>query len=184
MSRSALVKVGGVSLGYLAAFVVASAAVAVRVAATSGPDAQAASGMYAFGDAVLFVFVFGVGALVPTGAALYFLRSHRGVWTAVSVVTLAIATTGIAAVILYVVGRTAVDSALATWSQATPLRMLLAPVLTPVFLVCTALAPDPRFRLTCLAATVMEAAVGAYVGIVWFLPIFLDRMRERATCIF
>lgn len=63
-------KSGVVAVGYIAAFLIASAAVGVRLANTSGPDAQASSGMYAFGDALLFVAVFGVAALVPTGAAL------------------------------------------------------------------------------------------------------------------
>jgi hypothetical protein len=63
-----------VTAGYVAAFLMASAAVAIRVASTSGPDAQASSGMYAFGDALLFVAVCGVAALVPTGVALFFLR--------------------------------------------------------------------------------------------------------------
>src|SRR6267142_196801 len=66
-----ILKVGVVAVGYLAALLVASAAVAIRLAHTSGPDAQASSGMYAFGDALLFVVVFGVAALVPSGAALF-----------------------------------------------------------------------------------------------------------------
>ena len=168
-----LAKPGAVALCYLAAFLLASAAVAVRIAATSGPDAQASSGMYAFGDLLVFVGVFGFAALVPTAAGLYFLRSHRRVWTIVSGRALAVAVTGVAAVGIYVVGRTAVDSLLATWAMATPLRLLLAPVLAPAFLVCTALAPDRRSRLSCLAAAAMEAAVCAYIGFAWFLPIWL-----------
>lgn len=63
-------KIAVVAGGYIAAFLVAATAVAIRIANTSGPDAQASSGMYAFGDALLFVAVFGVSALGPTGAAL------------------------------------------------------------------------------------------------------------------
>jgi protein-S-isoprenylcysteine O-methyltransferase Ste14 len=59
-------KLAIVAAGYLVAFVVASVVVAVRLSATSGPAAQASSGMYAFGDAVLFVGVFGVVGLAPT----------------------------------------------------------------------------------------------------------------------
>ena len=73
----AFFKVGVVAIGYSAAILLASAAVAIRVANTSGPDAQASSGMYAFGDALLFVTVFGISALVPTAAALGFLRPYR-----------------------------------------------------------------------------------------------------------
>jgi hypothetical protein len=65
--------------GYLAAFAIASAAVAVRIATTNQAEASAASGMYAFGDVALFVIVFGALALIPTGAALFFLLSRRRV---------------------------------------------------------------------------------------------------------
>jgi hypothetical protein len=55
----------------------ACAAVALQVAFTSGSVDQASSGMSAFGDTVLFVFVFGAFALVPTGAGFYFLLSKK-----------------------------------------------------------------------------------------------------------
>lgn len=63
--------------GYIAAFLIAWAAVSIQAAGTSSADAQASSGMSAFGDAVLFVVVFGVAALVPTGAAFFFLMSKK-----------------------------------------------------------------------------------------------------------
>jgi hypothetical protein len=91
--------------GYVVAFLMASAAAAVRVANTRGPDAQASSGMYAFGDALLFVAVFGVSALVPTGAVLFFLRPYRHFWIVLSALGLAVAFTGVTAVILFAVGR-------------------------------------------------------------------------------
>ena len=65
-------KAGIVIGGYVAAFVIASAAVAVHIATTDSVEASAASGMYAFGDLLLFAGVFGVLALLPTGAALFF----------------------------------------------------------------------------------------------------------------
>ena len=58
----------------------ASAAVAVRIANTSGPDAQASAGMYAFGDGLLFIAVFSAVAIFPTGLALCFLRPCRWFW--------------------------------------------------------------------------------------------------------
>ena len=69
-------KVALVGGGYVAAALIAVAAVAIAGADTSSPDAQASSGMSAFGDALLFVAVFGVCALVPTAAALIFLRAR------------------------------------------------------------------------------------------------------------
>ena len=73
-----VVKVAIVIGGYVLAFVIACAAVAVHAALTNGSAAQASAGMSAFGDLVLFVLVFGAAALVPTGAALFFIFASRG----------------------------------------------------------------------------------------------------------
>jgi hypothetical protein len=168
-------KVGVVAVGYLAAFLVACAAVAVRLASTSGPDAQAASGMYAAGDAFLFVAVFGVVALLPTGAALFFLRPYRPFWTVLSAVGLCVAVTGVTAAALYVIGRTAAPSPLATLAGLSVLRILVAPLLALAFLVCSLFSPYRFPRLAFLAATLMEVAVSAYAGLVWFLPLLFPR---------
>jgi hypothetical protein len=74
---TAFKKVALVAGGYVAAALIAATAVAIGGADTSGPDAQASSGMSAFGDALLFVAVFGICALVPTAAALFFLTARR-----------------------------------------------------------------------------------------------------------
>jgi hypothetical protein len=171
----ASLKIGVVAGGYIAAFLVASAAVGIRLASTSGPDAQASSGMYAFGDALLFGAVFGVSALVPTGAALFFLRPYHHFWTVLSALGLAVAVTGVTAAILFAIGRHATLSPLATWAGLSVLRILVAPLLALTFLVCTILSPHRSARFACLAATVMEAAVSAYGGFVWFVPLFFDR---------
>jgi hypothetical protein len=168
-------KVAVVVGGYIVAFLVASAVVAIRAANTSGPDTQASSGMYAFGDALLFVAVFGVSALVPTGAALCFLRPYRPFWTVLSALGLAVAVTGIAAVILFALGRHATPSALATWAGFSVLRILVAPLFALTCLVCAVLTPHRFPRVAFLAATVMEAAVSAYGGCVWFVPLFFHR---------
>jgi hypothetical protein len=70
-------KAGLVAAGYIAAFAIASAVVAIYIAATDASDWQASSGMFAFGGSLLFVAVFGLAAVPATGAALFFLRSYR-----------------------------------------------------------------------------------------------------------
>jgi len=90
-----MLQVGLVALGYVAAFVIASVVTAIRIALTSGPDAQASSGMYAFGDAFLWLNVFGICALVPTAAALYFLRPYRRFWELVGFTAVVVAVTGV-----------------------------------------------------------------------------------------
>ncbi len=89
-------KIALVGLGYIGAVVIAVAAVAIRVA-TSGPDAQASSGMYAFGDALLLIAVFGLFSLVPTAALLLFLRPYRRFWIALAAVVAADLRPGIVA---------------------------------------------------------------------------------------
>ena len=164
-----------VAAGYVAAFLIASAAVTVRVANTSGPVAQASSGMYAAGDAFLFLGVFGVCALVPTGAALIFLRSYRGFWVVLSVMGVAVAVTGVSAAILFAVGRTAEHSPLATLASLSVLRILVAPLLALTFLVSALFSPYSHPRRALFGATVMEVAVSVYGGFVWFLPMLLHK---------
>jgi hypothetical protein len=73
-----LTKLGVVIGGYAMACLVASGAVYVNQLLTQNTAAQASAGMYAFGDLLLFIGVFGVLALLPTGLALYFLvRAFR-----------------------------------------------------------------------------------------------------------
>jgi hypothetical protein len=168
-------KVTVVAGGYVAAFLAASAVVAIRMANTRGPDAQAASGMFAFGDSVLFVAVFGVLALVPTGGALYFLRPYQRFWMVLSLLCLAVAVTGPTAAILFAVGRHATPSPLATWAGLSVLRLLVAPLLALTFLVCALFTPHRSPRFAFLAATAMEAVVTAYAGAVWFVPMLLHR---------
>jgi hypothetical protein len=71
MSR--LAKLGLVIGGYVAACLIASGAVYVYEFFTQNAASQASAGMYAFGDFILFIGIFGVLALFPTGLALYFL---------------------------------------------------------------------------------------------------------------
>src|SRR5215475_5573002 len=108
-------KACAVAGAYIVAFLVASAAVGIRLAFTRGPVAQASSGMYAFSDALVFVVVFGVIALVPTGVALFFLRSYRPFWTVLSVLGLGVGVTGLAAATLFAITRHAAPPAIATW---------------------------------------------------------------------
>ena len=75
---SKLRKLGLVIGGYVAACLLASGAVYVYQMLTDTAVAQSSSGMYAFGDLLLFLGMFGVLALFPTGLALYFLfRAFR-----------------------------------------------------------------------------------------------------------
>ena len=176
MSKGALFKVGFVVSGYVAAFLIASAVTAVRIALTSGPDAQAYSGMSAFGDAFLWLNVFGMCALVPTVAALYFLRPYRRFWELIGFTALVGAVTGVMSAVLFYFGRAAEEiELLGAWAQLSPLRMLVAPLLALIFLGCALVAPHGFPRVAFLSAALMEVAVSAYIARVWFLPMMLTR---------
>lgn len=148
--------------GYAAAFAAATAVTAVRIANTQGPDAQASSGMYAFGDALLWLFTFSLAASVPTAAALWFLRGARRFWRVASWVLLGLAATGVAAALLYWAwGGRPVPEPAGTLVTLSPLRLLLAPILSGAFALFALLAPDPAARRRLVLAAVLEAAAGA-----------------------
>jgi len=69
---SGLAKVGLVIGGYILACLIAIGVVYAYEWSIPAAASQASSGMYAFGDLILFVSVFGFLALFPTGLALYF----------------------------------------------------------------------------------------------------------------
>jgi hypothetical protein len=68
-----LVKLSLVIGGYVAACLLASAVVYLWQLSTQNAAAQASAGMYAGGDLLLFISVFGVLAFFPTGLGLFFL---------------------------------------------------------------------------------------------------------------
>jgi hypothetical protein len=70
---STLAKLGLVIGGYVAACLAAYGAVYINDLFMDPTVLQASSGMSAFGDLILFVGVFGVLALIPTGLGVYFL---------------------------------------------------------------------------------------------------------------
>ena len=70
---SGLAKLGLVIGGYVTACLIASAVVYIWQLFTQDAAAQASAGMYAGGDLLLLIGVFGVLALIPTGLAFSFL---------------------------------------------------------------------------------------------------------------
>jgi hypothetical protein len=167
----AFVKFGTVLVGYAAAVLAAIAAVAVRIANTSGPDAQASAGMYAFGDGLLFVAAFSAVALFPTGLALYFLRPCRWFWVALSITALTMAGTAIPAACVYAVAAGLTlprESPLMIGAALSILRMLASPPLATAFVLCGFIAPIRASRWALLVAAGIEGTVAAYAALHWF----------------
>ena len=155
--------------GYAIAVLLASGAVALRAAHTSGPDAQASSGMYAFGDAVIWVCVFGLCALIPTGFLLFLLRPHRRFWVVFSTIAVGIGVTSIIAAIIYVTGRAQVGTTLGNLAQFSVLRILLTPLLAITFLVCAVVSSWRGPRMALLIAALMEMVTAIWIGGLWVL---------------
>jgi predicted membrane channel-forming protein YqfA (hemolysin III family) len=147
--------------GYVGAALVAGAAVAVHVASTSGPDRQSASGMFAFGDSLLFLGAFSAVATVPTGAALFFLRDRPRFWRVLAIATALIAATALPAPVLYY--------AHGSWGAPAVLRVLIAPVLALFGFLCALLAPAPSPRRLLLVAAAVELAAFTSVAARWVL---------------
>ena len=161
-------KAGLVAAGYIAAFAIASLVVAIYVAATSGSDRQASSGMFAFGDSLLFLVVFGLAAVPATCATLFFLRPYRAFWVILSVAALVITTTSLAALLGYVATKTSDPrSVLHYWSAFAVLRILVAPLFATAFLLSGLFAPNRAARVSLFVAMGIETAVFAYVAVTW-----------------
>jgi len=161
-------KAGIVFGGYAAAFLLAVAAFEVRQwMAANNLDSQASSGMSAFGDSVVFVFVFGVAALVPTGLTLYFLRPVRRFWTVASIGALVFAATGMAAAVLFWTTRSQPpgNSPFSLAAEMSLGRMLVSPLITAAFLVCAGFAPATGPRRAFALAALCEGGAAAP----WFL---------------
>ena len=166
----AAARVGLVVAGYVAAVLVALASVAVNAATTAGPDRQASSGMSAFSDTLLFLAVFGVAAVPPTGAALFFLRPYPSFWRGLAVVAVAIATTGIAAGFVCLAAQAAdAGSGIQAWSFYALLRILAAPLFALAFLVGGVFSPHRRARIALGAATFSETVVFMCLIVSWLI---------------
>lgn len=153
------IKLGLVLGGYAAAWLVAGAAVYVRQLNTQDADAQPSAGMYAFGDLLLFLFVFGTLQLVPTGLALCFLRRWGPFWTVFSLAAVALAMTGLVATLAVAMASTQPPRSLCGAAAAFGvLRMLAAPLLASVLVLATLIAPAGRPRWGLWAATLIEVA--------------------------
>jgi len=173
-----LTRIGLVLGGYVVAFALALSAVVLRNAAMTDPMAQASSGMNAFGDAILFVAVFGCVSLLPTGFALLFLRPYRWFWLVLTTLCVLIAATGVAAVALKIAGwEQPPSSTLGIWAGFAVLRILPAPLVASGFLLAGISSPHRPSRLVLFAATAAEVAVCAY-ALAWLVPLFLESIRR------
>jgi len=151
-------------LGLGLALVVAWLAVVVRQR-FEGPDAQASSGMYAFGDLLLGVAVFGMCALVPIALGLYWLRAVGKFWAVLVRGTALYTLTGLAALaaILWA------NQTRSSWLLLAQARFGLMPLGALALLACAGFAPQSRHRWLLGGAAVADAGMFAGVVVSHFL---------------
>jgi len=153
-----LTKVALVFLGFLLALAIAYIALKVYVAHTAGPDREQYAAMFAFGDSLLFLGVFGMAALPAVSAILYFLRPHPSFWRLLLTATLAVCVTSIAASLAISYRRSTGSSGpLSTALALASLEALCAPAFVVLFLLFGIFAPSRSARIVFVAATLAEA---------------------------
>lgn len=160
-----LTKVAAVFVGLVLAFAAAWIAVDVRQRAPQGPEAQASAGMYAFGDLVLGVTVFGGVALVPLALGLYWLRAVDKFWSALTWGAMLFALTGLVALAANMWNQSSSSS----WMLLSHARIGIMPLSALALLTCAILAPRARHRWLLFAAAGTDGTVFAGLFLVKIL---------------
>ena len=144
--------------GYAGAALLAGLAVGVRQVFIDPAAAAAAGGMYAAGDAMLYLGVFGMASLAPTGLALYILRDTPRFWAGLAGISLAIAATAPFALVEYVLDRSLLQA-------LSVLRLLGSPLVAVGLSLCALICPGSAAasRRTLLLAAAGEGAVALIV---------------------
>jgi len=172
MLAKRFVKIGIVIAGYVFALLGASAALYVRLLFTDTAAAQAASGMYAFGDEMLFLGMFGFLSLIPTMLAFYFLRPLEKLWRWFAAACLVFAVLGILLTLIGTVIKMAGAYHDPTWAMVSFLGLLHifgVPLFFVGFVVLAVIAPPGGSRRLMLIAAAVEMCNGLYVFVMLFV---------------
>ena len=169
-----MAKVGVVVGGYLAAILLAVGVVLLYINQTNVPDRDASSAMYAFGDALLFVAVFGIVSTIPTGVALVFLRRSRKFWIAFCVVALVMACTSLGAVAVTVLDsrQFALGASFDGWATLSVLRILVSPFIALSLGLSAMVAPRADFRWYLFGTAFGVSSVYGFFH--WFAPLLFQ----------
>jgi hypothetical protein len=169
----AVAKAGIVAGGYSTAILLALGVVSFYIDQTAGPDRDASGGMYAFGDSLVFLAVFGAVSTIPTGFALVFLRQSRRFWIALSIAALVVASTSLAAAAAILLEQQMPSlTSLNAWTPLAVLRIFLSPLLAASFGLAALIAPEARLRWYLLGAAGAEGVTSAYGFFHWFAPLY------------
>jgi hypothetical protein len=119
--------------------------------------------------AFIFLGVFALASLPATGAALFFLRPYEVFWRVMAAGAVGTAATGVVVLADLLASRSSTAGALlGHWSMLSPIRVLLAPGLAMIFLLCGWFAPTRFTRMAFLCATAVETILFVWVALIWF----------------
>lgn len=170
----AAAKVGIVVGGYVTAILLAFGVVSVYVHQTGGSDRTTYGAMYSFGDDLLFIAVFGVISIIPTGSALLFLRQSRSCWFALSLGALVVASTSLGAVVLTAMPSQTLSASFTVWSMVAFPRLFVSPFLAVAFGLSALIAPKSRSRWYLFGAASTEGLGSVFGFLHWFAPLFFQ----------
>jgi hypothetical protein len=158
-------KIGAIAGGFALAVGLAWVAVDIRQRLTQGPEAQASAGMYAFGDLVLGIFVFGLLALLPFALGLYWLRSNTSFWRAIARMAVLFALTGPLALLVSGWLRQSAGN----WAILGDARIGLMPLTALAIFTGGLFAPQPKPRWILIVVALVEGAIFAGVVLIKFV---------------
>ena len=116
-----------------------------RCPGTSPPSTR----MVAFSESLVFLGVFAVASVPSTGFALFLVRRYRAFWIAGACLAVLLASTALWAL------AHALNPALGgPWAEASPIRVLLAPIFGLASLLAAIVCPFRPWRLTFLGVFV------------------------------
>ena len=154
-------KLGIVLGGYALALLASIVAVLIWDRHFTPADNQAMGGMIAGGEMMYGIGLFLMGALVPTGLALWWLQRHRPTWSVFTVVCLAFAIFGLAAALTMNITQSPGRGD--GWAILVELfglaQMLGSPLWIAGFGLFALLAPARDLRLRMLAAAGIEVVI-------------------------
>jgi hypothetical protein len=142
--------------GWVAAFLIGCASVAVRHWLFPLPPEVANGGMAAFGDLLQVIAVSAVVALGPLGLMLYWLRPVEQFWTSLRWSAVIFAATGWVALLVFAVGRSA-PGQMNNWLLAAMARIGLMPLNALAGATCALFAPAARPRAWLVVAAFSDA---------------------------
>jgi hypothetical protein len=167
MLPRSLRRLGLIVLGYVAAGFAGALCVWLKNRGVSEADMLAMSGMFAFGDAITFLLVASMVAIVPTLRLFQFVGTAPRFWRAYSIGSLCLSSTGLIAAGLWLLPFHTPYQTLEALRSVSVLRVLTAPLFLLVAVPGLRPAAGRNRNRSLLACACELAAMGVFV--VWMV---------------